>query len=83
MVTTVLYAHAAWCSPCVSYGPLVERLTDELGIELIHLDMDEGVDQETALQYSIRSIPTLIRDTDAEMLVGAAKEDQLREWLNG
>ena len=60
---------ASWCAPCRAMSTVLEDLAEdwEGDIEVWELDVDE--DPETSVQWSVRSIPTLILiDTDGEEL---------------
>jgi thioredoxin 1 len=51
---------AVWCGPCRAIAPHLEALAGELGdkVRIVKLNIDEN--QQTASQYQIRSIPTLL-----------------------
>lgn len=51
---------ATWCQPCKMMHPVLERVKHELGdkIRIIKIDVDKH--QQTAYQYGIRSVPTLM-----------------------
>ncbi len=51
---------ATWCQPCKMMHPVLERVKHELGdkIRIIKIDVDKH--QQTAYQYEIRSVPTLM-----------------------
>jgi len=51
---------APWCGPCRAVGPVVEEIAGEkLGqLKVSKLNTDEN--QQTAIQYNVLSIPTLI-----------------------
>lgn len=51
---------AEWCAPCRALGPVMETLAedfaDKLTVAKVNVDAAQGV----AMQYGIRSIPTVI-----------------------
>ncbi|HEX6512138.1 MAG TPA: thioredoxin, partial [Chloroflexota bacterium] len=51
---------ASWCQPCRMVAPVVEEIaTEQSGkLKVLKLDVDEN--QNTAMQYNVSSIPTLI-----------------------
>ena len=52
--------YATWCQPCRMMHPVLEQLKQVLGdkIRIIKVDVDKY--SETAHQYQIQSVPTLI-----------------------
>ena len=50
---------APWCGPCRMVSPLVDELAEELigKLKVVKVNTDEN--QEIAIKYGIRSIPTL------------------------
>ena len=51
---------APWCGPCRAVGPVVEEIANEKAgvLKVSKLNTDEN--QQTAIQYNVLSIPTLI-----------------------
>ncbi|PTL81749.1 thioredoxin [Vitiosangium sp. GDMCC 1.1324] len=51
---------ATWCAPCRAIAPTVEALATQYKgrIKVAKLDVDDN--QDTAQQYGIRSVPTLL-----------------------
>jgi thioredoxin 1 len=61
---------APWCGPCKAIGPIVEELAQEYQgkIKVVKLNTDEN--QEVAMKYGIRSIPTLGIFKDGQIVDG-------------
>jgi thioredoxin 1 len=76
--------YADWCGPCKTQDPILEELEEEFGdVEFQKIDVDQ--DQETANEYSVRSLPTLVVENDdgvVERFVGVTQRDQLEAALN-
>ena len=75
---------ASWCQPCRMVAPVVEEIASENAgkIKVLKLDVDEN--QNTAQQYSVSSIPTLILFKDGqpvERIVGFNPKDRLMSKL--
>ena len=76
---------AEWCGPCKMIGPVLEELDEELGekIKIVKVDVDSN--NQTAMRYAIRSIPTLIIINDGDVIaqhIGAASKAQLESFIN-
>jgi putative thioredoxin len=75
---------AAWCGPCKSLGPVLEKLAGEYngGFRLAKVDVDQ--EQQLAGYFQIKSIPTVMLVKDGQIVdgfPGALPEGQLREFL--
>ncbi len=76
---------AEWCGPCKMIGPILEELSEEYAetVKIIKLNVDEN--NNTAIKYAVRSIPTLILFKDAKVQaqhIGSASKAQLKEFLD-
>ena len=75
---------ATWCGPCQQIAPIVEEIADEFEgrAKVGKVDVDEN--PQTAQEYGVRSIPTLLFFKDGEVqeqVVGAAGKQPLKENL--
>lgn len=71
---------ASWCAPCKMLAQQLEEIDTTLPIEVI--DIDEK--QELAMEYGIRSVPTiLILDENVEVRrhVGLSTKEILQRWI--
>jgi len=77
-----LYFSAPWCGPCRQYGPVMERVGQTVPVQKVNVDEN----QQLAMQYSIRSVPTvvLVDNTGKEFArqVGVQQEQMLVEQFN-
>ena len=76
---------AAWCGPCKMIAPIVEELATEYEGKLKIGKVDVDNHQKIAMQYGIRSIPTLLifkSGKVVEQIVGAAPKKTVVEKLS-
>jgi thioredoxin 1 len=75
---------AAWCGPCRVIAPAIEELASEFRgrAKIGKLDVDHN--PQTAMQYGVRSIPTLLFFKDgrvADQLIGAVPKKIMADKL--
>jgi thioredoxin 1 len=51
---------AEWCGPCRMLGPVIESLSADFDGRVRVAKVDVDANQEVAMRYGIRSIPTVI-----------------------
>ncbi len=76
---------AIWCGPCKMIAPVVEELANEFDGKLKVAKMDVDANPRTAMQYGIRSIPTLLvfkGGQVVEQIIGAVPKRHLLDRLN-
>lgn len=74
---------APWCGPCRVVHPILEEINAERDdLKILSLNVDEN--QQTAAQYEVLSIPTMILFKDgqiAKKIVGAMPKRRLEAEL--
>ncbi len=75
---------ATWCGPCRVIAPSIEELANEYSerAKITKLDVDNN--QRTAMQYGIRSIPTILIFKNGEVvdtIIGAVPKAKIEEAL--
>lgn len=75
---------ATWCGPCRMIAPTIEELASDFEgrAKVAKLDVDNN--PQTAMQFGVRSIPTLLFFKDGQVvdqLVGAAPKKALAQKL--
>ncbi len=76
---------APWCGPCRMIAPVVEELAEEFDgkAKIVKVNTDE--EQDIAVKYGVRSIPTIIFFKDGEQvdtMVGAASKEAFADKIN-
>jgi thioredoxin 1 len=75
---------APWCGPCRMVAPVVQEIANEREGELKVVKMNTDENQQTALQFNIMSIPTLIlfrHGQAAKTVIGAYPKKRLEAEL--
>ena len=75
---------AEWCGPCKMLTPILEELSSELKdkIKIVKVNLDEN--QDLAMKYSIRSIPTLLLFKEGNLIdtkVGLLPKNEIVTWF--
>ncbi len=77
--TVLVDFFATWCGPCKIMAPVVEEIAAKRDdIKVCKLDVDEG--RDTAINYGIMSIPTLMVFKNGEAtktFVGVTDEEEI------
>ncbi|WP_105134765.1 thioredoxin [Streptococcus suis] len=76
---------APWCGPCRMQAPILEQLADEVDedeLRIYRMDVDEN--PNTARQFGIMSIPTLLFKKDGQVVkqvAGVHTKEQIKAIL--
>jgi len=76
---------AVWCGPCKIIAPIVEEMAAEYEGKAKIGKLDVDANQQTAIKYGVRSIPTLLLFKDGELkdtIIGAVPKTNIVEKLN-
>ena len=76
---------ADWCGPCKMIAPVVEELAEEYEGKFNFTKVDVDANPKTAMQFGIRSIPTLLIFKDgqvAEQVIGAVPKAVLKQKID-
>ena len=65
---TLVDFYADWCGPCKMMNPIIEYTKKELGENATILKVNIDNNSDVAMQYGIRSIPTLVLFKEGEVV---------------
>ena len=76
---------AEWCGPCKQIAPALEEISAEMGdkVTIAKVNIDDS--PNTASQYGVRGIPTLMMFKNGELIdsrTGALPKGRIVEWIN-
>jgi len=75
---------APWCGPCKAVGPIIEKLAESYGGQILFVKCNADDSQETAAKYGIKSIPTLMFFKDGKVfdkITGLSNQAKIEEVL--
>jgi len=75
---------AAWCGPCKTLGPILEKVVDSYNGAVKLAKVDTDAQMQLAAAFGVRSLPTVVLVKDGQMVdgfMGAVPESAVREFL--
>ena len=72
---------APWCGPCRMLAPVIDELAADLSGSVVFAKLNTDENQEMAMKYQIRGIPTLLVFKDgklADRIVGVLPKEMLK-----
>lgn len=76
---------AAWCGPCRAIAPIVSELATEYAGKAKIGKVDVDTNPQTAMNYGVRSIPTLLFFVGGEVrdqMIGSASKREYQKRLD-
>lgn len=76
---------APWCGPCRMIAPVIEELAEEFEGKANICKVNTDEEQDLAVKYGVRSIPTIIFMKDGEVvdtMIGASSKQALADKIN-
>jgi thioredoxin 1 len=77
----ILYFTASWCQPCRQLGPIMESLKGQVNYRKLDIDSE----QDLAVQYKVRSVPTLVlveNGVEKNRMVGVHQSPEILRFYN-
>ena len=76
---------AVWCGPCKAIAPIVEEIANDYNGKVKVGKMDVDRNNQVAMRYGIRSIPTLLVFNNGEVVnqvIGNVGKESIESMLN-
>ena len=83
-VTVVIDLWAPWCGPCRTLGPIIEKVVDATGGEVILAKVNVDDNPRIGQAFQVQSIPAVFAVKDgkiADSFIGALPEAQVKAWV--
>ncbi len=77
---------ASWCRPCSALKPIFDKVasSNKTDVQMYTMNIDEGDNKDTAIQYGIRSIPAIKSFNGSEVTntsVGVVSEQSIKDMV--
>jgi len=75
---------AEWCGPCKAIAPVVDELANEYLTKVKFGKVNVDLNQQTAMKYGIRSIPSLLIFNEGSVVnqvIGSVPKDNIVKLL--
>lgn len=82
--TLIIDFWAEWCGPCKLLSPIIEELAKEFEGKIYFAKVNLDNNQDLAMKFSIRSIPTLLLFKKGQLKdtkVGLLSKSDLKDWI--
>lgn len=81
----VIKFYAEWCGPCKIYGPIFERVKQDLQdiVEFKNINVEEDTENLSG-EYKVKGIPHTVLLVDGKLIKshsGRMNEEQLKEFI--
>ena len=76
---------AVWCGPCKAIAPIIEEIANDYSGKVVVGKVDVDNNNQVAMKYGIRSIPTLLLFNNGEVVdqvIGNVGKESIESMLN-
>jgi len=76
---------AVWCGPCQMFAPTFANTAKQFPLKAQFVKVDTEKNQQVAMQFGIRSIPTIValkKGQEIDRAMGALPEMQFSAWVD-
>ena len=76
---------AVWCGPCKAIAPIIEEIANDFNGKVSVGKVDVDNNNQVAMKYGIRSIPTLLLFKNGEVVdqvIGNVGKESIESMLN-
>ena len=76
---------AVWCGPCKAIAPIIEEIANDYNGKIAVGKVDVDNNNQVAMKYGIRSIPTLLLFNNGEVVdqvIGNVGKENIESMLN-
>jgi putative thioredoxin len=85
-VPVVIDLWAPWCGPCVSLGPIIEKVVDETAGKVVLTKINVDENPKASATFQVQSIPAVFAVHQRKIVgsfIGAQGEDAVRTFVQG
>jgi thioredoxin-like negative regulator of GroEL len=78
----IFYYSAAWCVPCQTLGPIMDKVSQQMYVEKINIDYE----MDRARSANVGSVPTVIlveNGQEVRRFTGMRSYEQVMQFING
>ena len=72
----------SWCGPCRELGPRLETATEEVGVNLFKVDIDDHT--ELAMEYNVTAVPTVLGLKEGKVIskiIGSQSDNEIVKFI--